>query len=817
MSHQRVLLDETWLASLLMMPLEQETKVAAVNIQRQASKQQAMINLPMQATPFIGRTAELADIDNILANPACRLLTLLGPGGVGKTRLALEFAARHADKFSSGTAFIPLASVGTPAHVASAIADRLSLNFAGQSDPIAFLLGYLSEHQMLLILDNFEHLLEGTGTDLILKIIQHAPQITLLVTSRERLNLQVEWLFDVEGLSYPSGKLMDVPPDVTDYSAVQLFVQRIKQVQPSFSPSESALRSIVQMSQQLAGMPLAIELAAATVRIHSIDMVEQHLRENLGALSTTLRDVPERHRSMRAAFDHSWSLLNEPDRVIFSRLAIFHGSFTAEAAKQVSGAMPYDLGALIDKSLLRQSQAQAVEATATSELRFFMLEPIYEYALERLLERGEYEKLQHSHAAYYLALVEDAAAHWNSRTAEGALSRVSREYDNIHAALAWSRASSHPTIGLQIVVALTPFWQVRGFSAEIRGWLADLLALDAHNQNSTSMAVRVRALNCAAILATDKSDFADAARLLKESLAIRHTLGETGNETSLLINASLQARAVGQYQRATVLIEDALAERRSLGNPGGIAEALHILGLVLREQGELDGALTHFQESLTIRLGIGDRGSVAQAQLALGDVARDRGEVLQMRQYSEESLAVFREFGTQWAIGFALNNLAYAAYLEGDLAQAVDLASESVSVFRAIERRAGLGESLITLGNVLREQGKVAAADESLTEALQLVWVNGPRLFVAVALEGLASTMAQIRQIPLSVRLLGAASALREQMGTPIRPSDQPMVEQTLVFLRAAIGADTFQSLWAEARSQPLEQVVNHGKQRLVH
>ncbi|MFN8420967.1 MAG: AAA family ATPase [Anaerolineae bacterium] len=452
------------MASLLKMPLEQETKVAAVNIQRQASKQQAMINLPMQATPFIGRTAELADIDNILANPACRLLTLLGPGGVGKTRLALEFAARHADKFSSGTAFIPLASVGTPAHVASAIADRLSLNFAGQSDPIAFLLGYLSEHQMLLILDNFEHLLEGTGTDLILKIIQHAPQITLLVTSRERLNLQVEWLFDVEGLSYPSGKLMDVPPDVTDYSAVQLFVQRIKQVQPSFSPSESALRSIVHMSQQLAGMPLAIELAAATVRIHSIDMVEQHLRENLGALSTTLRDVPERHRSMRAAFDHSWSLLNEADRTLFSRPAIFHGSFTAEAAKQVAGAMPYDLGSLIDKSLLRQYQS--VDAKGASELRCFMLEPIHEFGMERLLERGEYDKLQHSRAAYYLALVEDAAAHWNSRTSEGALSRVGREYDNLHATLAWSRVSGQPTIGLQIAIALTP-WQVRGFSSEI--------------------------------------------------------------------------------------------------------------------------------------------------------------------------------------------------------------------------------------------------------------------------------------------------------------------------------------------------------------
>jgi predicted ATPase/transcriptional regulator with XRE-family HTH domain len=502
-AHQKALLDETWLAGRLASKSSVENEVKAFSARQAAVKRHSTSNLPFQAKPFVGRALELSKIAHILDNSACRLLTLIGPGGIGKTRLAIEIAARRADAFEDGVAFVALASVGTANQInqiVSTLGDALRLSFGGQSDPITYLLSYLREQKILLVLDNFEHLINEA--ELVNDILQHAPNVTILVTSRSRLNLQSEWLFDVEGLSYPSRDVLitlHTLPYLAEYGAVKLFVQRATQVQPRFSLSEVTLKSIIPMSQQLAGMPLAIELAAAAVRTLSIEMIAQQIRENLNGLSTTLRDIPERHRSMRAAFDHSWSLLNETERTLFSRLAVFHGSFTAEAAKQVAGVALFDLGTLIDKSLLRQS----VEETYASVSRFMMLEPIHEYAMERLLEHGEYEMMQHSHAAYYLTLAENAGAHWYTPTAEVAIRELNREYDNLYTALVWSRTSHHPTIGLQIAVALTPLWKVRGFLSEGSEWLAHLLKLDADNQDAASLAVRVRALKCAARLATD--------------------------------------------------------------------------------------------------------------------------------------------------------------------------------------------------------------------------------------------------------------------------------------------------------------------------
>lgn len=808
-AHQKVLLDESWIVSLT----SSVTAIASQNLTTAPSARvpqlrdnQRSFGFPFQPTSFIGRREELAKIAHILQDPSCRLLTLLGPGGVGKTRLALEVAERHTNAYADGVAFVSLASISIPSQIVPTIGTTLQLTFGSETDPKAHLIAYLRERHLLLILDNFEHLLGGT--DLVYTILQGAPDVKILVTSRERLNLQAEWLFNIEGLSYPATEGQN-RTGLANYSAVELFVQRATQVQPHFSPSEVALKSIVLMSQQLAGIPLAIELAAAAVRTHSIDMIEQQIRENLNVFSTTLRDIPERHRSMSAAFDHSWSLLDETERTLFSRLAIFHGSFTAEAAKQVAEAELFDLGTLIDKSLLRQS----VEEAYASESRFVMLEPIREYAMEMLLERGEYHKLQHTHATYYSTLAENAGAHWYTQTAEIAIRQLSAEYDNLYTALVWSKASNHPTIGLQIAVALTPLWKVRCFLKEGSEWLADLLKLDADNQEAANLAVRVRALKCAARLATDKFDFAEAAKLLKESLAIRHALGETGSETRLLINAALQARAVGEYQRATVLIEDALAEHYARGERGGIAECLYILALILREQGHLDRALALAQERLEIDSEIGDPGNKAQALLALSDIARDRGDGAQTRKYSTESLAIFREFGMQWAIGFALNNLAYAAYMEEDITQAFSLANESVTLFRGIDRGTSIVETLVTLGYVLLAQGKMAAVDEAMTEVLRLGLVHGPRLFIASALEGLASMMAQTQKHTSAVRLLSAASALRTQMGTPVRLVDKPLLDQTYQIVRTALGDNTFENLWTEAQRLPLEQLVNYGKQ----
>jgi predicted ATPase/transcriptional regulator with XRE-family HTH domain len=360
-ARQKVLLDEAWLASLLAAPQAEDallrdasspahrpaTEEPAVK-ERKVAVRERTINLPPQSTTFFGREEELVEITKILADPACHLLTLLGPGGVGKTRLAIQVASRiantisqgqggqdqeSAEAFRDGVVFVPLASVGTPNQIPSSIGEALHLSFAGQHDPTAYLLDYLRDRRMLLVLDNFEHLLDGT--ELVSRIVGTAPHVTILATSRERLNLRTEWLFDVEGLSYPAegrptrtkGERAGQPfadlVNLADYSAMQLFVQRATQVLPALPLTESNLTTIARISRHVAGMPLALELAAAGVRTLTIDTIEEQIRTNLDVLTTTLRDVPARHRSLRATFDHSWNLLIEPEQIVFSRLAVF--------------------------------------------------------------------------------------------------------------------------------------------------------------------------------------------------------------------------------------------------------------------------------------------------------------------------------------------------------------------------------------------------------------------------------------------------------------------------------------------------------------
>jgi predicted ATPase len=305
---------------------------------------------------------------------------------------------------------------------------------------------------LLLVLDNFEHLL--AGTHYLNEILAHAPQITILVTSRERLNLQAEWLFDVEGLSYPAAGVPRSAAETANYSALQLFIQRAMQVQPSFALTEEALAAVAHICQHVAGMPLAIELAAANVRLLPVTEIEKQIHTSLDALATTMRDVPARHRSMRAVFDYSWSRLSEAERELFSRLAVFRGGCMVDAVEQVCESGLPGLINLTHKSLLRQ------DSLPNTDSRFVMLEPLREYALEKLVARKESAIIQRAHALYYLALAEGVAAQWE--TSSPPIEALDQEYDNLRAVLQWASGSGDVAVGFHLCVALRKYWQRRG-------------------------------------------------------------------------------------------------------------------------------------------------------------------------------------------------------------------------------------------------------------------------------------------------------------------------------------------------------------------
>lgn len=800
------------------------------NDQRRASgRHERVSSLPFQPTSFVGRKDELEAIDRLLADPACRLLTLIGPGGIGKTRLALAVAARQAGAFADGIAFVALAPINSPDQIVFAIGDALALSFAGQPNPMAHLLNYLRARHMLLVLDNVEHLLDGA--DLLSDILAQAPQITILLTSRERINLQAEWLVDVTGLAYPPADAQApaapqrlAPP--TDYSAVQLFVQRAVQSQANFAVSEAALASIVRICQHIAGMPLAIELAAASLRTLSLAEIERQIRENLDVLATTLRDLPARHRSLRAVFDHSWQLLSEGERALLSGLAVFRGGWTAEAARQVVGASRAALAALSDKSLVYQANAEtrphAIGGRPNDQEapRYLMLEPIREYALERLAMRSDAVVLGQEHARYFSTLAEAAAAEWNTPGSEAAIATLRREYDNMRAALQWAADTNNSALGLRLAEALGKFWRSYSYTSEGRAWLAQLLALDEHPGEASALAARHRALQAAAWLASDQHDFETAARLFEQGRALRSALGEAAGETELLINAARQARVAGHYQHATALLEDALARHRALGGragPGPAAPELSVeefglvlreLGLLLREQGDFSRAAALFAEGLALHRAIGDRAGEAFALLGLADVARDQGDAAGVRMYAEPSLAMLRELSIEWAIGFALHTCALGMHYAGDLPQAYALIRESIALFRRLRAEGSLAEVLITFGKVALARGEQAAAYAALVEALQHAWAMGPRVMVAPALEELASVLLAHSHAELATRLLAVAAAERARMGTPVWPADQAAVAQTLAAARSALRDTAFTRIWAEAQQLPLEQIL---------
>ncbi len=380
-------------------------------------------NLPPQPTPFVGREAELAEIARLLDDPDCRLVTILGPGGIGKTRLALQAAMARTDAFMEGVFFVPLAGIGAADFLASAIAAALQCPLAGPQDPQAQLLDYLRGKEMLLVLDSFEHQLEGVA--LLVEILQNAPEVKLLVTSRQRLNLRWEWCFEIAGLEFPRGEMTD---GIEEYNAVRLFQQTARQSHRRFALTEGDRPAVARICRLVEGMPLGIELAAAWVGTHSCAEIVHEIERGLGFLATPLRDVPERHRSVRSAFERSWQLLTPSEQQMFMRLSVFYG-FSPQAAGEVTGASPAILKSLADKSLLRRAPSG----------RYEMHELLRQYAAEKLAAApAAHDETHDRHCTYYAALLQGQEAALAGAGAMEAVAAIRAEIANVHAAWRWA-------------------------------------------------------------------------------------------------------------------------------------------------------------------------------------------------------------------------------------------------------------------------------------------------------------------------------------------------------------------------------------------
>jgi predicted ATPase/class 3 adenylate cyclase/DNA-binding XRE family transcriptional regulator len=732
-------------------------------------------NLPAQPTAFLGRESELAQLQVLLRRPDVRLVSLIGPGGTGKTRLALQLAAELLDDFAQGVYFVDLAPVADPHLAMATIATTLGLHESGGRTLADLVGGYLTDRALLLVLDNFERVLPAAPA--VSALLASCPRLKVLVTSRAVLRLYGEQEYAVSPLPVPRRGALPSPTALGQYAAVALFLARAQLVQPDFALTAETAPAVAEICRRLDGLPLALELAAARIKVFSPQALLARLsgeagRSSLRVLTDGGRDLPARLQTMRSAIAWSYDLLNEAEQAVFRRMAVFEGGWRLVAAEEIcrTVALPAEhadvlelLASLVDKSLV------LTDESPDGEPRFTMLETIRDYGWECLQTRGELQAVQRQYALHCLALVEAVEPALTGPDQATLLAYLEREHGNLRAALRWAVQTGEAAIGLRLAAGLWRFWQTRGHLTEGRAWLEAMLALPLDAEQEADLAsARSMALNGLGVLCDIQGDQRRAGLHFEQSLALRRQLGDRTGIANSLTNLGIIADYQGNYDRATDLYEESLAIRRETADISGMAATLHNLGIVARNRGEYERAAALFEEGLALQRQLDNMRGIALALNNLAAVARCRGDLPHAADLARSSLLLFEELGDTWGLVLALGNLAGVACDRGDLAQAADLFRQGLSHFEEV----------------------------------------GPTAAIIEDLEGLASVVCKQGLADHAVLLLGAASAQREAMGLPLAPADRGIHERTLMALRSSLQEDSFVARWQEGRGMSLERAI---------
>jgi predicted ATPase/class 3 adenylate cyclase len=763
-------------------------------------------NLPLQLTSFIGREREMDEVKQRLTTT--RLLTLTGTGGTGKTRLALQVAADLVEVYADGVWLVELAALTEPSLVPQAVVGALHLREEPGRTLTETLLDYLHRKQLLLVLDNCEHLIHPCAC-LAETLLRGCPQVQVLATSREALGILGEVAWRVSSLPVPDPEQLragsaEGPSMVTQYEGVRLFVERGLAVQSSFTVTRHNAPALAEVCHRLDGIPLAIELAAARVRALPVEQIAQRLDDRFRLLTGGSRTALPRQQTLRALIDWSYDLLTEPERVLLRRLSVFAGGWTLEAAEAVctdEGLEGWEvidrLTTLVEKSLVQYEEQEG-------EGRYRLLETIRQYGAEQLQRSGEEALWHERHRDWYLALAERArpaligpeAATWHRR--------LEQERDNLRAALISTLARGEADPGLRFVASLWRFWEVRGYWTEGRERLTEALALSEDVRTKR----RAYALLAAATLADQQGDYAAAWPLYEACLALYRELNDLGGAAAALMHMGGMLWYQGELPRARSLLEEAVEIQRASGDSLELAGALNNLAGVLVEQGEVERARAMYEQTLEIRRPLGNQRETASSLANLGVVAHMQEDLEGAWRYNQEALALFRELGDRQHTATVVQNQGMVRYAQGNLEGAHAYLEESRVIRQELGDKRGVALSLARLGLMARDRGEYKTAHRFHAECFALNQEIGNRLGLAEGLTDVGLLAVAANQPARAARLLGAAEAQLEAFGAALTPVDRADKDRAIQKVQAALDEKVFAAAWAEGRAMSLEQAV---------
>jgi predicted ATPase/class 3 adenylate cyclase len=759
-------------------------------------------NLPVQLTTFIGREKEMSDIKELLIKT--HLLTLIGSGGTGKTRIALQSAAEMIDDFENGVWFVDLAPLLQPELLPQTLAEVLDVSEDPKRDLSETISEFIKDKEMLIILDNCEHLIEAV-CKLSEKLLQSSLKLKIIATSREALRITGEQTLSILSLSLPDPEKDNTLEKLTKFESVRLFLDRAVAVNQNFKVTDANAKVLAGICHHLDGIPLAIELASARVKVLTLEKINERLNDRFKLLTGGERTALPRQQTLKSLIDWSYDLLSEPEKILWRRLAAFSGGWTMDAAEEVCS------GALINKDdildLLNNLIEKSIIIFDERKDRYRMLETIKQYGQEKLKEVSEQDLMKNKHLLYYTELAEFIKPKLIGPELKKELNKLEEDYSNYQSALTWSIEENKRQEGPRLAVVLCKYWHIRGFIFEGRRWLDSVL----QQRDDIPKPILASILNYLGVFDYAQGEYDKAQTELEDALELRKESGDNKSIVDGLNVLGLLAYDKGEFDKAQKLHEECLKLQREIGDKLGIAISINNLGLIFQDRKNVENekyAQSLYNEGLQLFREFGDTRRTATFLHFLGNVFFDKKEFDTAKKYYEESLDLFRELGNTRPIAYSLGSLSNLAKNEGDYLKAKSLFEESLSLTEQIGDKMGMSINLTNLGEIFFYLGDYEKSYSLLKKGLTILLELGNHIFISINVLEFVQLILRNNDFATSVVLLGAIEKALSSKGVVFETETLNKYEKTIALLRDKLTEEEFNKYMKEGEALSLEKAA---------